>query len=67
EALAQVGQLVDEAIMCEAPQIRILHGKGNGILRVQIQQYLNSIPFIANVHDEDVRFGGAGITVAEFN
>ena len=63
DALLKVSQFVDEAIMCEASQLRILHGKGNGILRQLIRQYLHSLPFVASAEDEHVQFGGAGITV----
>lgn len=65
EALQLVSQLVDEAVMCEASQVRILHGKGNGILRIQIRRYLESLPYVQDARDEDVRFGGAGITLVD--
>ncbi len=65
EAIEQVSAFLDEAIMCEQPRLSILHGKGNGILRQMIRQYLNSQPFVESVHDEHVQFGGAGITIVE--
>lgn len=65
EALRNVGDFMDEALLCEASQVRILHGKGNGILREQIRKYLKSLPYVAESRDEDVQFGGAGITVVE--
>lgn len=65
EALRNVGDFMDEALLCDATQVRILHGKGNGILREQIRRYLKSLPYVAESRDEDVQFGGAGITVVE--
>lgn len=65
DALLAVQRYIDDAIMTGAPTVRILHGKGNGILRTLIQQYLRTIPNVNSAHDEDVRFGGAGITVVE--
>lgn len=65
EALEKVAQFVDEAVICEQPRLSILHGKGNGILRQTIRQYLNTLPFVESVRDEHVQFGGAGITIVE--
>ena len=65
EALNQVQHFIDDAILVGASQVRILHGKGNGILRQLIRQYLGSVPNVTNYRDEHVQFGGAGITVVE--
>lgn len=65
EALNQVQHFIDDAILVGASQVRILHGKGNGILRQLIRQYLETVPNVTNYHDEHVQFGGAGITVVE--
>lgn len=67
EALQRVSNFMDEALLCEAPQVRILHGKGNGILREQIRKLLNTLPYVSDCRDENVQFGGAGITVADLN
>lgn len=66
EALSAVQYFVDDAILVGVQQVRILHGKGNGILRQLVRQYLGSVPNVIRYHDEDIRFGGTGITVAEF-
>ena len=65
EALNQVQHFIDDAILVGASQVRILHGKGNGILRTMIRQFLNTIPNVKDVRDEHVQFGGAGITVVD--
>ena len=65
EALNQVQHFIDDAILVGVSQVRILHGKGNGILRQLIRQYLGSVPNVTNYRDEHVQFGGAGITVVE--
>jgi len=49
--------------MFEVAQLRILHGKGHGILKQSIREYLRAEPMIRNYKDEHVDFGGAGITV----
>ena len=66
EALNAVQHFIDDAILVGMPRVRILHGKGNGILRQLIRQYVSSIPNVTHYADEHVQFGGAGITVVDF-
>lgn len=66
EALVAVQYFIDDAILIGVQQVRILHGKGNGILRQLIRQYLGTVPNVIRYRDEDIRFGGTGITIAEF-
>jgi len=63
EALQAVMHFIDDAVQFSAGRVRILHGTGTGALRTAIRQYLDSVPAVASYADEDVRFGGAGITV----
>ena len=67
EALQAVTYFIDDAVQFNASRIRILHGTGTGVLRQVIRQYLGTIPYVKSYSDEDVRFGGAGITVIEMN
>ena len=63
EAMQQVVEFIDEAIMVSASELRILHGKGNGVLRQLIREYLHSVDLVEWYGDEHVERGGAGITV----
>lgn len=65
EAVQAVGYFLDDAVVCNVHQLRILHGTGNGILRTLVRQCLSTQPFVRTFHDEHVQFGGAGITVVE--
>ena len=65
EAMNAVKYFIDDAILVGVTQVRILHGKGNGILRQLIRQYLNTVPNVLSARDEHIQFGGAGITVVE--
>ena len=66
EALTHVSLFIDDAIQCEQSRVRILHGTGTGALRQMVRQYLGTVPGVKRFHDEHVQFGGAGITVVEF-
>ena len=67
EAIQAVTYFIDDAIMVGVSKVRILHGTGNGILRQLIRQYLRTTPGVRSAHDEHIQFGGAGITVVEFD
>ena len=66
DALQAVAYFIDDALMVGISRVRILHGKGNGILFQLIRQYLGTVSGIRDFHDEHVQFGGSGITVVEF-
>lgn len=63
EAIGNIQNFIDEALMLGINEVRILHGKGNGILKETIRNYIKTDPAINSYRDEHVDFGGAGITV----
>lgn len=63
EALTMIANYLDDAILLGMKELRILHGKGDGILREVIRNYLRDVNFIDTFKDEHVDRGGAGITV----
>lgn len=65
DALQAVEYYLDEAIQVGCHRVRILHGTGTGALRQSIRQMLPTRPYVLRFYDEDVRFGGAGITIVE--
>ncbi|HRN15558.1 MAG TPA: Smr/MutS family protein [Xylanibacter oryzae] len=65
EAINAVTYFIDDAILVGMSRVRILHGKGNGILRQLIREYLATIPNVTSFRDEHVQFGGSGITVVD--
>lgn len=63
EALRRVTALIDEAIMVQNRELRILHGKGDGVLRHMIREYLRTVDLVNSFGDEHVDLGGSGITI----
>jgi DNA mismatch repair protein MutS2 len=66
EALQAVMYFIDDAVMVGVASVRILHGTGTGALRQMIRQYLGTTHGIRTYRDEHIQFGGAGVTVVEF-
>lgn len=67
EALDIVSRFIDDALMVGIGEVKILHGKGNGILKEEIRKYLKTVPGVESCKDEDVQFGGSGITVVKLD
>ncbi|MBP8978782.1 MAG: Smr/MutS family protein [Bacteroidales bacterium] len=65
DALAQVNHYIDEAVLLGIKEIRILHGKGNGILRNIIREHLNQHQSVSAFSDETPEKGGSGITLVK--
>ena len=66
DALDQVSRYVDDAIMLGVSNVRIIHGKGTGVLRDEIQKLLRTVPGVASAKDEHIQLGGSGVTVVTF-
>ena len=67
DAIEKVMRYVDDAIMLNVSSVRIIHGKGTGVLRDEIQKFLRSTPGVAGVRDEHIQFGGTGVTIVTFD
>ena len=63
EALQMLESYIDEAVLLSIHQVKLLHGKGNGILRHVIRQYLAKRKEVNSFCDEALELGGTGITV----
>ncbi|UOQ52056.1 endonuclease MutS2 [Hymenobacter cellulosivorans] len=64
DALHKVMAFVDDAVMLGIPEIKFLHGRGNGVLRQVVRDYLHRVRAAASVADEHADRGGDGATVA---
>ena len=67
EALQKVTDFIDEAVMLDVKNLRILHGTGTGALRQISRQFLSTNPVVGSYADEQVQLGGAGITVVKLD
>jgi len=58
-----IQRYIDEAIMLRVSEVSILHGKGNGVLRSIVRNYLGGIPEVKHFSDASPENGGSGITM----
>ena len=67
EAINLVRDFIDNALIVQHRNLRILHGKGNGILRQLVREYLSTLNVVKSYRDENIDLGGSGITVVEMD
>ncbi len=65
EATQALESYLDDALLLHVNEVRILHGKGNGILRSITRDVLAKNKNVASFYDERLEFGGHGITVVK--
>jgi len=63
ETESLIQRYIDEAVMLHVPEVSILHGKGNGILRSVIRNYLSGFNEVKHLSDAPLESGGSGITL----
>ncbi len=65
EAMVELDHFLDNALMLGYPELRIVHGKGDGILRQLVRNHLRGYKEVGAMADEHVERGGAGVTVVK--
>lgn len=65
EAIMSVDNAIDSAILMNLNTLTIIHGKGTGVLRKEIQAHLKKHPSIRSYRLGTYGEGDAGVTIAE--
>lgn len=63
EALSLLEKYIDEAQLLSEKEFRILHGKGFGILKTVLRDYLRTNRNVQGFRSEILELGGEGITI----
>lgn len=67
EAMENLQHFMDDAQLLSEKDLRILHGKGYGILKQIIRDFLAGSRDVKSFHSERLELGGDGITVVRLN
>ncbi len=62
EAIYEIERYLDKAVMLGLSSLKVIHGKGDGILRKLIREYLRKYSQVSRIEDEHADRGGDGIT-----
>ncbi|MBO5035158.1 MAG: endonuclease MutS2 [Oscillospiraceae bacterium] len=65
EALLELDRFLDNAVMGRLQEVRIIHGKGTGVVRSAVRDHLKRSPYIKTFRPGKYGEGEDGVTVAE--
>ena len=65
EALLRLDQYLDDAFIAGLVSVRVVHGKGSGMLRTAVRQFLSKHPLVQSFRPGGRTEGGDGVTMVE--
>jgi DNA mismatch repair protein MutS2 len=63
EALPELEKYLDDAVLAEADEVRVVHGRGSGALRAAVQRILSRTRAVREFHQAPPHLGGEGATI----
>ncbi len=65
DAITELDKYMDDAVLAHLSPVRIVHGKGSGVLRKAVHQYLRRQSYVASFRLGEFGEGDAGVTIVE--
>lgn len=65
EAMIDIDRYLDEAFLAGYHQVHLIHGKGTGVLRIGVQDYIKRHRHVKTFRAGGMGEGGSGVTVVE--
>ncbi len=65
EAVLELDRFLDQAVLGKLQEVRIIHGKGTGVVRERVREHLKRSPYIRSFRPGKYGEGEDGVTVAE--
>ena len=66
DAIAALDKYLDDAYVAHLNNVRVVHGKGSGILRQAVHAHLKSVPYVKSFKLGEFGEGDAGVTIVTF-
>ncbi len=66
DAIAELDKYLDDAYVAHLGSVRVVHGKGSGILRQAVHSYLKGVPYVKSYKLGEFGEGDAGVTIVKF-
>ena len=63
ESIMELEKFLSEAILSNADFLTIIHGKGTGVLRQVVHEFLNKFPQVVSFRLGEINEGGSGVTI----
>ena len=65
EAKEELDRFLDRAVVAGLQQVYVIHGKGSGVLRKMLTEYLRNHPEVESLRLGNWNEGGAGVTIVK--
>ena len=65
EALTRTGRFLDETMLTDMREVRVIHGHGTGQLRRALTAFFKEHPLVSSFEHPSLEHGGGGVTVVE--
>lgn len=65
DAKIEVDKYIDDAYLSGLKSVRIIHGKGSGVLRIKLKEDLRYNPHVKSTKDAAYNEGGSGVSIVE--
>jgi DNA mismatch repair protein MutS2 len=65
DALKKLDDYLGDAAIAGMPRVRVIHGKGTGILKNAVLEFLAKHPLVARTYAAAPSEGNGGVTIAE--
>ena len=66
EAIAKLDKYLDDAYLSHLPSVRVVHGKGTGVLRNAVHQHVKKLKYVNSYRLGEQGEGDAGVTIVTF-
>jgi DNA mismatch repair protein MutS2 len=63
DAQPLIDEFIDNALLGGLKRLRIVHGKGTGVLRNKVRHYLKRLKQVESIHTPPADAGGDGVTI----
>ncbi len=67
EALAKAEKFLDDACLAGLKEVKVIHGKGAGILRREVVKFLDAHPLVVSYRPGEQNEGGEGVTIVRLD
>jgi DNA mismatch repair protein MutS2 len=67
DAISKLDKYLDDAYVSHIGSVRIVHGKGSGILRQAVHNYLKGVPYVKSFKLGEFGEGDSGVTIVSFS
>lgn len=67
EAIPRLDNFLYAAFQAGYYRVWVIHGKGSGVLRLEVRRYLSRHPFVRAFRQADSQHGGAGATQVDLS